>query len=224
VGRVTHDLLLAAGWCALLAVALAGAVIARRRGVPVTYLRDALHIGAGSWVIGWPWWRSPVLPIAIVLTAVVVVTAIPFLRRRVRLAKAVMKSMSGGDERWAGIILYAISFAVLTPVGLLLAPVPAGAALLALTLGDGIGGFVGRRFGFVRFAVPGGKAKTLEGSLAVGAAATVGVAIAGFWLGDGLKPEVAVVAGGIAALVEAVSPRGTDNVSLPAAVAAWIAL
>jgi len=55
----------------------------------------------------------------------------------------------------------------------------------------------------------------------VAAAAALGVARAGWWLGA--PPSVGLVLGlgATAAVVEALSPRGTDNVTVPIAV--WLA-
>jgi dolichol kinase len=218
------DALLAAGWIAALAVALGALVLLRRLGVASTYLRDLMHVGAGAWVIGWPLWESDAAPIAIAVAGAAATAAVPAAARRLRAAARVRDSMSGGDERFSGLVVYATAFAVGTVLARTVSPVPAGAALLALSLGDGLGGLVGRRFGRLRFRVPGGKEKSFEGSATVAIAAAAGAALASFVLGRPLGAGAILAAGGVAALVEAHAPRGTDNAFVPAAVFALLTL
>lgn len=207
------DALVAAGAGAVLAGGLGGAVALAKLGLPRTYVRDLVHVGTGVWVLGWPLWRSPVAPIAITAGAAACALVGPrFLR----------DALTSGDERWSGVAVYVVSYAVLTAVAFTDAAFPAAGALLALSLGDGIGGAVGRRFGRHRYRAPGGKEKSLEGSATVAVAAALGVALASLWFGAGAGAPVLVAAGLVAALAEAVAPRGTDNAVLPACV--WLLL
>jgi phytol kinase len=205
-------------WVGVLVGGLCVAGGLARLGLPRTHVRDLLHVGAGVWPLGWPWWRSPVPPIAIACAALVAMAALPLLAGRVRWLGRVQAAVSGDDERWSGLVLYTFSVAVLTAVGLLWTPFAAAAALLALALGDGLGGAVGLAFGRHRFRVPGGKHKSLEGSLGVAVFSTLGVLIAARWFGVPLFWGLAVGAGLVAAVAEAASPRATDNVVVPAAV------
>ena len=208
-------------WIGVLAVGLAAVVALHRHGVATTHARDLLHVGAGVWVFGWPAWSSPVLPIVLVLCAVALTAAIPLASRRLVWAARVQHSVSDHDERWTGLVLYTVSFAVLTILGLTRAPFPAAAALLALSLGDGIGGAVGARFGRRSFSVPGGKKKSLEGSVTVALMAAAGAALASLWFDAAVGAGAIVVLGLVAAAAEAVSPRGSDNLLMPALV--WAA-
>jgi len=120
------------------------------------------------------------------------------------------------DEHWSGLTIYTISYTALTAIGLLWNPFAAAVGLLALALGDGIGGAVGRRFGRHCFTAPGGKTKSLEGSVAVALASAMGVAIAA-WRFDQAIASLAVAGIGVgAAVAEALSPRGLDNAIVPA--------
>lgn len=220
---VSHDLLIAAAWSALLAAGLTGAALIHRLGLATTYTRDLLHVGAGVWVIGWPAWQSPALPIAITAATALAIAALPFARHRSRAAARLHAAVTGGDERWGGLVLYTAAYALLTAVGLAGArPLPAAAALLALSLGDGVGGAFGRRFGRVHYRAPGGKQKSLEGSAMVAVMATAGAALAAAALAAPLPLALAALAGAVAALAEALAPRGTDNLVVPAAV--WLTL
>ncbi len=218
------DVELSALWVAILLGGLAVAGGLAHAGLARTHVRDVLHVGAGVWPLGWPAWHSPVAPLAIVWGALLGMAAVPALARRAPLAARLRDSVSGEDERWNGLVLYTLSVAVLTTVGLWKAPFAAAAALLALALGDGVGGAVGLIAGRHRFRVPGGKQKSVEGSLAVAVFSTLGVLLAARWFSVALPFAVALLAGAVAALAEAVSPRATDNVVLPLCVFSVLAL
>ena len=202
-------------WAGILAGGLLVCALLRRAKVPVTYIRDLLHVGAGIWVMGWFAWQEPIVPIAITLVAVLVVASIPMAARRVRLFAAVRDSVSDGDERWSGLVFYTLSFAAFTALGFYGDRTAAASALWALSLGDGIGGALGRIYGTHHFTVPGGKKKSLEGSAAVALFAALGALAAGWWTHAPAHP---VAVGLTAAIVEALSPRATDNLLIPAAV------
>ena len=139
-----NDPLWAAVWGAALAAGLGGVVLLRRMGVPRTYARDVLHVGAGVWVLGWPAWTSWPVPVAIAWAGFAVLA----LLKGVSFLRPVVESVSGDDERWTGVVAYAGSFAALTTLALARGHLlPAACAALALSLGDGLGGLVGRRFG-----------------------------------------------------------------------------
>jgi dolichol kinase len=212
------DAWLVALWVSILLGGLAGAGALARLGLPETHVRDVLHVGAGVWPLGWPYWHSPLPPLAIVGAALLGMALLPLLARRLRWLERVQRAVSGEDERWSGLVLYTGSAAVLTGLGLLVRPFPAAAAFFALALGDGVGGAVGLGLGRLRFQVPGGKQKSLEGSLAVALFSTLGVLLAARWFAVPAGLGLAALAGLLAALAEAVAPRATDNVVLPASV------
>jgi dolichol kinase len=216
------DLTLLAIAGVLLGGGMGVAMLLRAAGMPSTYVRDVLHIGAGVWVLGWPWWQAPAWPIAITAVVAAGTALVPLAARRMAIARRLHEAVTGGDERWSGLVLYTASYALFTAAGLLGDPLPAAAALLALSLGDGIGGAVGRRFGQLHFRAPGGKRKSLEGSLTVGLMAGAGALIAAEALGMTLPVTDACMAGTVAAGAEAAAPRGTDNLLVPVSV--WLAL
>jgi dolichol kinase len=218
------DVAFAVLWVAVLAGGLGVAAGLGRLGLARTHVRDVLHVGAGVWPLGWPFWRGVLWPMAIPAAALLAMVALPLLARRRPWAAGALDAVSSQDERWSGLVLYTASVAALTPVGLLTRPFPAAAALLALALGDGLGGAVGLAFGRHRFHVPGGKRKSLEGALAVAVFSTAGVWLAARWFSVPLGLGVAVLAGGVAAVAEAFSPRATDNVVLPACVWGFLTL
>ena len=131
-------------------------------------------------------------------------------------------SLSDATEQWGGIRLYGVSYAAGTIAAFALAAWPAAAALLALSLGDGLGGLIGRRYGRRAFAVPGAKRKTLEGSVAVAAFSALAVLIAMLRFGVPVTALPLALGALVAAAAEALSPAGTDNLFVPASV--WLVL
>ena len=214
-----NDLLWAAGWAAVLAGGLGAVVLLKGLGMPRTYARDVLHVGAGVWVAGWPAWKGWVVPVGVAWTVFALLATLGVVTPRVRFLRRVVESVSGDDERWAGIVAYGGSFAALTTLALAGGYVlPAAFAAASLSLGDGLGGLVGRRFGRLRFRLPWSKSKTLEGTLAVAAFSALGVALAAWALSSPVGPGPVLLLGFVSATAEAVAPRAWDNVLVPAAV------
>ncbi|HZJ55088.1 MAG TPA: hypothetical protein VFD38_13180 [Myxococcaceae bacterium] len=216
-----HDGLLVLVWSLVFAGGLVGCLWLAGRGLPRTYLRDLLHVGAGVWPLGWGAWHSPWPPVGVALTGFGLLLAVPLLAPRLEAVRALERAVSGEGEAWSGLVLYALSAAAFTAVGLLGGwPFPAAAALLALALGDGIGGLVGRVWGKHTYRVPWAKTKSVEGTLVVAVLAAVGTAMAALLFGVPLSMSRVVGAGLAAAVAEAVAPRATDNVLVPLAV--WL--
>jgi dolichol kinase len=216
-----HDGLLVLLWSAVFAAGLNVCLWLARRGLPRTYVRDVLHIGAGVWPLGWGAWRSPWPPVALATAGLIVLRAVPLLGRRIEAARSLEGAVSGEGEAWSGLVLYAFSAAAFTGVGLLgRSPFPAAAALLALALGDGIGGLVGRRWGSGHYRVPWAKTKSVNGTLAVFVCSAFAVEVAGVAFGVRLDTSRVLVAGLAAAVAEALAPRATDNLLVPLAV--WL--
>jgi dolichol kinase len=215
------DLELSGLWLAVLVCGLGGAIAIHMLGVASTYVRDVLHVGAGVWVLGWPHWQGRALPIAITIAVAAATAGVPLLAGHNRWVARLVRAVTNDDEHWFGLSLYTLAFAALTAAGLAHEPVPAAAGLLALSLGDGLGGAFGRRFGQHGFRAPGGKRKSFEGAVVVALGAATGAAIAAHLFGQPIAAGAIVLLGIIAAVVEALAPRGTDNLLVPAAV--WLA-
>ncbi len=210
----------AALWTGILIFGLLVCLALHKAGLATTYVRDLLHVGGGAWVFGWPFWHSATAPICITVAATVGLLIVPAFAERIALLARLQQSVSGGDERWSGLTLYAASFASMTWLATRSSGFSAAAALLALALGDGIGGAVGKRFGRHFFAAPGGKRKSVEGSAAVAIAAGLGGWIASAYFGAGARAPVLIGIGLVAAAAEALAPRASDNVLVPAAI--WL--
>jgi len=215
------DGLLVLFWSAVFVGGLGACLWLSARGLPRTYVRDVLHVGAGMWPLGWKAWQSPWPPVLVALTGFGLLVAVPLLGRRITAARALERTVSGEDEAWSGLVLYGLSAAGLTAVAFFgQAAFPAAAGLLALALGDGIGGLVGRRWGKHRYRVPWAKTKSVEGSLTVALLAALGTVMAGLLFGVPLSASRVLGAGLAAAVAEAVAPRATDNLLVPLAV--WL--
>src|SRR5260370_8982341 len=168
----------AALWVALLAIALLGCIGLRAMGFATTYIRDLLHVGAGAWVFGWPFGHSGTAQIAIPLAASLGLLVVQPLSTRFRLLAGFQRSVSDEDERFGGLTFYALSFAAMTWLAFHFHPFPAAAALLALALGDGIGGGIRRAVGRHLFPAPGRKSESFEGPAVVPFSAPLGPAVA----------------------------------------------
>lgn len=212
------DLWLAIAWVAVLGAGLGVCFVLHERGVPSTHVRDLLHVGTGIWVLGWPLWSGLFAPIAIVGAVTLATASVPALARRHPALERLTRTFASGDERWSGLVLYTAAYAVMTVMAFSIGPFAAAAALLALSLGDGIGGAVGLKLGRHHFSAPGGKQKSFEGSLAVAVAAALGVLVAAWRFDVTLGAGSVAGLGAVAALGEALAPRGTDNAFVPAVV------
>lgn len=217
------DVLLLLLWILVLLAGLGFVIWVRRLGVSRTHARDLLHVGAGVWCFGWPAWQNAWIPVAITCAAALAVALVPIVSPRVRPLAKLERAISGDEERWSGILLYTVSFALFTSVALLRGPMfPAAAALLALAIGDGIGGAAGVQFGRRRYRLPWAKPKSLEGSIVVALGAALGISLAALLFPADVSLGRLAVAAIVAAAVEAASPRASDNLLLPLAV--WLVL
>jgi phytol kinase len=98
------------------------------------------------------------------------------------------------------------------------------ASLMPLTWGDALAAVVGERYGRHVYHVF-GSTRSLEGSLAAFgfSAIATGIVLAGFGIPDAAGAALVVALG--AALAEAISPWGLDNLTIPAVSAmllAWL--
>lgn len=93
-------------------------------------------------------------------------------------------------------------------------------AILSLTLGDTTAWLIGRRYGKHRYQMFGDN-KSVEGSVGMACACTV-IVLVGMFVHDPHTAARAMVlapfAGMLAAVLEAISPRGTDNLTVPLGV------
>ena len=205
-------------------------VLRRKMGVSAEITRKFVHIGAGMWIFGilslFDRWQIGIIPFA---TFIVV----NFIIYRYRLAASLHD-----DHNSPGTIYFAAVITLL--FGLLWRPqgavdlVPiAVAAIMTLTWGDALAALVGRRFGQHTYRI-GQSTRSVEGSLTLFMVACVAIwGALQFLPGSPLAPAaeslsvmqvtMATILGALAATIaEAVSPHGTDNLSVPLATAGVI--
>lgn len=186
----------------------------RRRGVSVTLTRKAVHIAVGMWVFPTLWlfdsWMWALLP-------PVVFTVLNALSLRFRLFGAIEVA-----ERSLGTVLFPLSFAGLLalfwPAG---RPEIAAAGIMAMTWGDAMASLIGQAYGQRGYTLW-GQRKTWLGSVACFSWTMLAVTLTLRSSGqvEPLPTLLCAAAAGLAAtVVEALSPKGTDNLFVPFAAA-----
>lgn len=200
-----------------------------RRGIPVAYTRKAFHIlifcaaAAAHATGGFPAVNLYALAVsACVLGAVARGDGFPLYEALAREKDAPHRTLfvlvPWGTTALGGI------------ASNLLFPAHAYVGYLVCGLGDAAGEPVGQRWGRHRYRVPSlagvPATRSIEGSLAVWTAGTL--AATGGLLASGAPPAralaVAAACGAAGALAEAVSPHGTDNLTVQIAAAGTAAL
>lgn len=215
---------LIASFAYVAAVIALGEVLRRTGRRPADFTRKFIHIGVGMWVIGtvllFRHWYFAIIPPA----AFILINAASY-------AMGAIKAMESGDRANLGTIYFPISFAAL--IYLFWAqPVVLVASLMPMTWGDAMAAILGRRYGHYFYSVAGHR-RSLEGSLVMLLFSWVATGLALGLMPYALRIEpmnwlVALIYSGAVALgctlVEAVSPWGIDNLTVPAVAAAVLYL
>lgn len=199
---------------------IALAELLRRMGRrPPDFTRKFIHIGVGMWIVGtallFETWYLALVPPA----SFIVINAISYWR-------GTIKAMETGDRGNLGTIYFPVAFCAMTYY-FWSQPVLMVASMMPLTWGDAMGAIIGRRYGHYRYSI-GGRTRSVEGSVAMLFWSWITTALALFimpYLAG--KPPInwllALIWGGAVAmvctLVEALSPWGLDNLTVPAASA-----
>lgn len=192
-------------------------------GLQPDLTRKLIHVGAGMWVFGvlvlFDHWESGILPFATFI-------GLNYLFYRYRVLNAM-----DTDDSSPGTVYFAVSVTLL--FGLLWRPAGpvdrapiAAAGVMAMTWGDALAALIGKRIGRHRYQIWGSK-RSWEGSVAMFVASAVAMFLVLLLLpGSSLSPLAtpsgagrsllaALVGAAFATLAEAVSPHGTDNLSVP---------
>ncbi|MBC8160598.1 MAG: phosphatidate cytidylyltransferase [Roseiflexaceae bacterium] len=196
----------------------------RKLDVPQFYTRKFVHIWAGMWALAtmalfYRWWMG-IIPFATFIL-------VNYVLYRTRLAK----SVDGGEQRTLGTVYFALAITLL--FGLLwrrfeeqdYGPI-ALAGVMAMTWGDALAAIAGKSFGRHTYTVLGytrsyeGSAVMFLVSFAVILAVLVllpGTFVSPFApvLSLGQALGFALIGAAVAALAEAVSPAGLDNLTVP---------
>jgi len=142
--------------------------------------------------------------------------------RKVITKLSLISASDAGNE--FGLVYYCVAFTVLAII-FYDRPIIIAAGMLPLACGDGMGAVIGRKFGAHRFAII--DRKSVEGSLAVFAGTAIAVFAGLVFYSMAPAPALwkALIIGVITMIVEALAPRGLDNLAIPAsAVIAFLLL
>lgn len=201
------------------AVIALGELLRRMARRPADFTRKFIHIGVGMWVLGTAllfrtWYLALIPPATFVL-----INAFSYWR-------GTFKAMETGEKGNLGTIYFPISFGLLVfyfwnqPVNMV-------ASMMPMTWGDAMAAIVGRRYGHYRFTI-GGRTRSLEGSLAMLFWSWVSTSLALFAMPYfAARPPInwmlALIYGAaiaiVSTVVEALSPWGIDNLTVPIATA-----
>ncbi len=198
-------------------------VIRHMRHYPQDFTRKVVHVGAGMWVFGvlglFEHWYIGIIPFASFIL-------LNYITYRYRLIGAV-----DDEDSTPGTVYFALSITLLfvlfwrtdspNDMGYI-----AAGAVMAMTWGDAMASLIGRRWGKHRYTVR-NDTRSWEGSAAMVIASTIAIFLTLLLLpGSSLAPSVAPLGVGVcfiaalaaalaAAVAEGISPRGTDNISVP---------
>jgi phytol kinase len=180
------------------------------RGYSVDFTRKFIHIGVGMWAYGTVLLFETRTFAIIPPLAFVAINAFSYWR-------GTFKAMETGQRGNLGTIYFPLSFAVI--VWLLWERRPlVVASLMPMTWGDALAAVVGRPLGRRRYTVL-GSIRSLEGSAVMFLAAWVATFVP-LVLFAAVSPVAALWVSAVtalgAAVIEAVSPWGIDNLTVPA--------
>jgi len=176
--------------------------------VPLDITRKIVHVGVGMTalaltIIFRDWTVAILGPLAFI--------AINYFSYR----KKIFQGIEIAEQGQLGTIYFPLAFVILTPL-LWSRPALLAAAFMPMTWGDAAAAILGKRFGAHPFGLF-GQVSSVEGSIAMfgfGFIAT-DFALVAFGQPPGSSVAVAFVTALIATMVEALSPKGIDNLSVP---------
>lgn len=131
-------------------------------------------------------------------------------------------AMETGDKTNLGTVYFPIAFVAVILLTFDTSKVMMVAALMPMTWGDAFAAIIGKRWGRRKYTIA-GATRSIEGSLAMFAFSFVGVLLVSLWMGPAVYNRItwavvfALVTAAAATLVESVSVRGLDNLTVPAA-------
>jgi phytol kinase len=191
----------------------------RWQNYSVEFTRKFIHIAVGMWAYGMVLLFERREFAIIPSLAFIAINAFSYW-------KGTFKAMETGEKGQLGTIYFPVSFTVITWL-FWDQPALLVASLMPMTWGDAFAAIIGQRFGKRRFSI-GKIQRSLEGSLTmflIGWPATFIPLL--LFPSSGLNLSSAVVAAltaFAAAVVEAITPLGIDNLTVPAISAIVLAL
>ncbi|BAZ09229.1 phosphatidate cytidylyltransferase [Calothrix sp. NIES-4071] len=210
---------------------LVGEVLQRVVGIKPDLTRKFVHIGAGMWIFGilllFNTWQIGIVPFVSFIF-------VNFILYRYKVIRALDSSNTS-----PGTVYFTISVTLLFAVfwrPLTFDQVPiAVAGLMVMTWGDALAALIGKHYGKHKYQF-GQSIKSLEGSAVMFVVSTIVIFIVlKFLPGSLLSPNslqwemwklvfVSLLSAGVATVVEAISPYGTDNLTVPLVAAGVIGI
>jgi phytol kinase len=181
-----------------------------RRGLKlsVEFTRKFVHIGVGmvSFLLVWLFqaWQWAIIP----PLAFIVINYISYRRQ-------IFAGMETGERGQLGTVYFPISFAILIPL-LWSMPALLVASLMPMTWGDAFAAIIGKRFGARNFTML-GHTRSMEGSATMFVFSFVATFLALVVFAQPIVTSLvlALVVAIVATIVEAFSPFGIDNLTVP---------
>ena len=200
-------------------VLLVGELFRRLGGRPVEFTRKVIHVGVGMWAVGtvllFETWQFAIIP----PVTFVLINAFSYWR-------GTFKSMEGEEAENLGTVYFPIAFAAMIYL-FWDQPTLLVTSLMPMTWGDAMAATIGRRWGEYTYTI-GGSTRSVEGSAAMLFWSWVATFLALLLVPYLLRQPpldwlpALLFAGLVSAastLVEALSPWGIDNLTVPAAAA-----
>ncbi len=188
------------------------------RGYPAEFARKFIHIAVGMWAYGTVLLFETRTFAIIPPVAFVAINAFSYWQ-------GTFQAMETGEKGQLGTVYFPISFAVILWL-LWGQPHLLVASLMPMTWGDALAAVIGRRVGRRPYTVL-GSTRSIEGSAVMLLVSWVATLVPLLLLAS-ISPVTAIVAAAATALgatvIEAVSPWGVDNLSVPAVSALILAL
>lgn len=187
-------------------------VLRRVARVSVDVTRKFVHIAVG--MIAFPLvllfqsWQCAIIPPLVFI----IVNYVSYRRQ-------IFVGMETGARGQLGTVYFPISFAILLPL-LWSQPALLVASLMPMVWGDALAAIVGQRIGMRKFTIL-GQTRSLEGTLAMFVFSWLAVFLALIFFAQSLESSfvTALIVASVASIVEALSPFGLDNLTVPLASA-----
>ncbi len=212
---------------AVIAVSLLTSAVMERRN-PDVDARKIVHIGVGFFVFVW-WMFSENWIMLVFFTIPFAILLFITMFQGNALSRSKLGELSNEKGHRSGLFLYAVTITILVAF-FFDHWTAASIGIVAMTWGDGLGSVIGKKYGKHKIL----NKKSLEGSLAVFASTfimtVVIIVFYGFLISSGYYPNgdvtailpiwmVALIAGALASVLEAVCPGQIDNLVIPCVVA-----
>ena len=237
---VTDLVVLVIAYVYVIVVIGAGELLRRLRGYSAALTRKIIHLGAGFSAFTVPFYTHHWAALIVALSFVVLIfLASP--KSPVKGLRTMFEVMAREEDYLSGHIwgpfLYAVSITILVAVFTLLPQltrffVLPATGLTAMYIGDGLAPIIGAKYGKHRYTV--GKAtRSVEGSIMVFVGSIAGALFCFLfldWFAYGGIPQfniwqaviLSLICACIATFIEAISPSGLDNITVPLITAAAV--